>query len=119
MYTFQHKATAGSALGYLAAHHHLARQGLWCRAFARAFGNYAVRLVDPCKFHLEVSGTRANYAVADLDGQLRGVLLQHLQRCRKSGIPFLDLAVGRVAFCQALSEAVAPYFEALGVALET
>ena len=36
----------------------------------------------------------------------------------KAVFPFLDLAANQVAFAKALSEAVAPYFEALGVALE-
>ena len=85
----------------------------------RAFGNYSVRLVDPRKFHTEVSGTRPSYATADLDGQLRGVLLQHVSDAvAGSGIPFLDLAASQGAFAKALAETTAPAFEALGLKLE-
>jgi len=58
--------------------------------------------------------------VADLDGQLRGVLLQHLSDAvAGSGIPFLDLAASQIAFAKAIMAAVAPSFEAMGLQLET
>ena len=86
----------------------------------RAFGNYAVRLKDPRHFHVNVSGTRERYGVEDLDGQLRGVLLQHLSDAvAQSGIPFLDLAANQVAFAQALQKAVTPAFEQLGLQLDS
>ena len=44
----------------------------------RAFGNYAYRITDPKKFHTEISGTRDTYTVAELDGQLRALMLQHI-----------------------------------------
>ena len=44
----------------------------------RAFGNYSYRIADAKLFHTEISGTRDTYTVADLDGQLRGLMLQHL-----------------------------------------
>ena len=88
--------------------------------FACAFGNYAVRLKDPRHFHVNVSGTRERYSVEDLDGQLRGVLLQHLSDAvAQSGIPFLDLAANKVAFAQALQKAVTPAFEQLGLQLDS
>ena len=46
----------------------------------RAFGNYSYRIADPKLFHTEISGTREIYTVADLDGQLRGLMLQHISR---------------------------------------
>ena len=59
----------------------------------RAFGNYAYRIADPKKFHTEISGTRDRYTVDDLDGQLRGLMLQHISDAvAASGVPFLDLA---------------------------
>jgi membrane protease subunit (stomatin/prohibitin family) len=85
----------------------------------RAFGNYAVRMADPRRFHTEVSGTREAYTVADLDGQLRGLLLQHLSDAvAQSGIPFLDLAANQIEFAKALTAAVSPAFEALGIKVE-
>ena len=86
----------------------------------RAFGNYGYRVVDARKFHTEISGTRERYTVADLDGQLRGLMLQHISDAvASSGIPFLDLAANQIEFAKALQEATAPSFDALGLKLET
>ena len=85
----------------------------------RAFGNYAFRVADPKRFHTEISGTRERYTVEDLDGQLRGVLLQHISDAvAASGVPFLDLAANQVMFAARLREATAPAFAALGLQLE-
>ncbi len=85
----------------------------------RAFGNYSYRIADPKLFHTEISGTREIYTVADLDGQLRGLMLQHISDAvGSSGIAFLDLAANLVEFAKALQEATAPAFEKLGLKLE-
>lgn len=85
----------------------------------RAFGNYSFRLVDPKLFHTEISGTRDTYTVADLDGQLRGLMLQHISDAvASSGVAFLDLAANQVEFAKALMEATQPSFAALGLKLE-
>ncbi|HEY0818445.1 MAG TPA: SPFH domain-containing protein [Rhizobacter sp.] len=85
----------------------------------RAFGNYSYRIVDPKLFHTEVSGTRDTYTVADLDGQLRGLMLQHISDAvASSGVAFLDLAANQIEFAKALQEATAPSFAALGLKLE-
>ncbi|QPF74585.1 hypothetical protein G8A07_17795 [Roseateles sp. DAIF2] len=85
----------------------------------RAFGNYAYRVVDPKLFHTEISGTRERYTAQDLDGQLRGLMLQHISDAvAQSGIPFLDLAANQIEFAKALQEATAPAFAALGLKLE-
>ena len=44
----------------------------------RAFGNYSYRIADPSLFYNEISGTRERYTVAELDGQLRGLMLQNI-----------------------------------------
>jgi len=86
----------------------------------RAFGNYAYRISDPKLFHTEISGTRDTYTVADLDGQLRGLMLQHISDAvASSGVAFLDLAANQVEFAKALQEATAPSFAALGLKLES
>jgi membrane protease subunit (stomatin/prohibitin family) len=85
----------------------------------RAFGNYSFRVADPKLFHTEISGTRDTYTVADLDGQLRGLVLQHMSDAiAKSGIPFLDLAANQVAFAQALAKELGPSFTAIGLQLD-
>ena len=85
----------------------------------RAFGNYAYRIADPRLFYNEISGTRERYTVGDLDGQLRGLMLQDISNAvGASGTPFLDLAANQVAFADALQKATAPAFEKLGLKLE-
>ena len=85
----------------------------------RAFGNYAFRVADPKLFHTEISGTRDSYSVADLDGQLRGLMLQHISDAvASSGVAFLDLAANQIEFAKALQEATAPAFEKIGLKLE-
>ena len=85
----------------------------------RAFGNYSYRIVDPKLFHTEISGTREMYSVTDLDGQLRGLMLQHISDAvASSGVAFLDLAANQVEFAKALMEATEPSFAKLGLKLE-
>jgi membrane protease subunit (stomatin/prohibitin family) len=85
----------------------------------RAFGNYSYRLADPKLFHSEISGTRDEYSTTDLDGQLRGLMLQHMSDAvAASGIAFLDLAANQVEFAKALHQATAPAFEKIGLKLE-
>ncbi|CAN5370900.1 SPFH domain-containing protein [soil metagenome] len=85
----------------------------------RAFGNYSYRVADPKLFHTEISGTRDTYTVADLDGQLRGLMLQHISDAvASSGVAFLDLAANQVEFAKALLDATAPAFAAIGLKLD-
>ena len=85
----------------------------------RAFGNYAYRVVDPKKFHTEISGTRDTYTVADLDGQLRGLIMQNIAvGIAQSKIPFLDLAANQLLFAQALGQTLTPAMEGYGLKLE-
>ena len=85
----------------------------------RAFGNYAFRVADPKLFHTEISGTRESYPVADLEGQLRGLVLQNISNAiAASGLPFLDLAANQVMFADALTKELAPLFAKLGLLIE-
>ena len=84
----------------------------------RAFGNYAYAISDPKLFHTAVSGTSARYMVEELDGQLRGLMLQHISDAvAQSGVPFLDLAANQVEFAKQLLEVTAPEFTKLGLSL--
>ncbi|MDZ7814421.1 MAG: SPFH domain-containing protein [Ideonella sp.] len=86
----------------------------------RAFGNFAYRISDPKLFHTEIAGTRDRYTTEDLDGQLRGMMLQHISDAvATSGVPFLDLASNQIEFAQQLKAATAPSFEAIGLKLES
>jgi membrane protease subunit (stomatin/prohibitin family) len=85
----------------------------------RTFGNYSFRVADAKRFHTEISGTRDRYTTEDLDGQLRGLMLQHISDAvAKSGVPFLDLAGNLIEFAKQLQAATAPAFEAIGLKLD-
>jgi membrane protease subunit (stomatin/prohibitin family) len=85
----------------------------------RAFGNYSFHLVDPAKFHTQISGTRERYAASELDGQLKGLILQNISDAiASSGIAFLDLAANQIEFANALKAQVGPAFEAMGLQLD-
>lgn len=85
----------------------------------RAFGNFSFRVGDAKLFHTEISGTRDIYTVADLDGQLRGLLLQNISNAiAASGVPFLDLAANQIQFAEALAKQLVPEFARIGIQLE-
>lgn len=85
----------------------------------RAFGNYNFRIADPKLFHTEISGTRESYGTVDLDGQLRGLVLQNISNAiASSEIAFLDLAANQLAFAQALTTQLAPEFAKIGLKLD-
>jgi membrane protease subunit (stomatin/prohibitin family) len=85
----------------------------------RAFGNYNFRIADAKLFHTEISGTRESYSVEDVDGQLRGLVLQNISNAiASSNIPFLDLASNQMTFAQALTMQLAPEFAKIGLKLE-
>ncbi|MEO5738415.1 MAG: SPFH domain-containing protein [Variovorax sp.] len=86
----------------------------------RAFGNYSFRIGDAKLFHTEISGTRDIYSVADLDGQLRGLVLQNISNAiAASGVPFLDLAANQIQFATALAAQLVPEFAKIGIKLES
>ena len=86
----------------------------------RAFGNYAYAVADAKLFHTSISGTRDRYTVEDLDGQLRGLMLQHISDAvAQSGVPFLDLAANQVEFAKQLLDATAAEFAKLGLTLSS
>ena len=85
----------------------------------RAFGNYSFRVADPKLFQTEISGTRERYETVDIDGQLRGLVLQNISNAvAGSGIAFLDLAANQLSFAHALVRQLAPEFEKIGLKLE-
>jgi membrane protease subunit (stomatin/prohibitin family) len=83
---------------------------------SRAFGNCAYRIADGNLIHTEISGTREACTAADLDGQLRPLIQQHISDASaSSGVAFLDLAANQLEFAQALHQATAPAPGAVGV----
>src|SRR5579864_6637059 len=86
----------------------------------RAFGIYAYHVADPKVFYQKISGTREQYMVSDLEGQLRETILGILSNTfAQSNVPFLDMAANQTQLGQQASELLKPVFANLGLALDT
>lgn len=86
----------------------------------RGFGTYAYRVANPLVFHQKVSGTRDVYRVADLEGQLRNLVVSRMgDTFASSDVSFLDMAANQVALGDRIAERLRPEFEQLGLALES
>jgi membrane protease subunit (stomatin/prohibitin family) len=86
----------------------------------RGNGVYAWHLADPRTFHQKVSGTRELYRVAELEGQLRDVVIGHMADAfAQSQIPFLDMIANQVELGAQILKALQPSFNELGLQLDT
>jgi membrane protease subunit (stomatin/prohibitin family) len=86
----------------------------------RGFGLYSYHLVDPTRFHKQISGTRETYTVGDLEGHLRNTIVGRVSDAfAESKIPFLDMASNLVELGSAISTQLAPTFADFGLALDS
>ena len=86
----------------------------------RAFGIYSYKLTDPRKLHTEVSGTREQYAVDDLDGQLRNLVIGSMTDLfGESGVPVIDMAANQEELGRTLKGRLEPVFDRYGLALDS
>ncbi len=86
----------------------------------RGNGVYAWHLADPRTFHLKVSGTREVYRAAELEGQLRDIVISRMADAfAQSGIPFLDMIANQVELGGQILAALQPSFNDLGLHLDT
>lgn len=86
----------------------------------RAYGIYSYRIADPKVFYQKISGTRALYQVADLEGQLRNTIIARMTEAfGTSAVNFLDMAASQAHLAQMLTDAVKPSFSDLGLSLES
>ena len=84
----------------------------------RGFGTYAYRVADVPAFHTRVSGTREIYRTADLDGQLRNIVVSGMAGAfASSGVPFLDMAANQGQLAIKIAEQLQPSFRDLGLEL--
>lgn len=88
------------------------------RLRANGIYSYAIKEIQP--FWSKLSGTTAQYTVADLEGQLRATILTNMTAfLGSSNVPFLDMAANQLKFSEALKSAVAPAFAEYGLELKT
>lgn len=86
----------------------------------RAFGIYSYHLADPKVFYQKISGTREQYMVGDLEGQLREAIVGILSNTfAQSNVPFLDMAANQTQLATQATELLKPVFSNLGLALDT
>ena len=86
----------------------------------RAFGIYSYKIFDPRAFHVHVSGTREQYTITELDGQLRNTIVASISDLfAQSGIPFLDMAANQDEFGNQMKQKLDPEFKRLGIGLDT
>ena len=86
----------------------------------RAFGIYSYKIFDPRAFHMQVSGTREQYMVSDLEGQLRNTIISSISDLfGQSSIPFLDIAANQDELGNQMKLKLDPEFKRIGLALDT
>lgn len=67
----------------------------------RAFGTFSYRIEEPTTFFQKISGTRGNYTVSELDGQLRSLILTAIAtKLGKGDTAFLDMAANQTMFSE-------------------
>jgi membrane protease subunit (stomatin/prohibitin family) len=85
----------------------------------RAFGIYAYHIADAKVFYEKISGTRDQYVVSDLEGQLRENIVGILSNTfAQSNVPFLDMAANQTQLGHQATELLKPTFTDLGLALD-
>lgn len=84
----------------------------------RAYGTYAYRIANPRVFFTSVSGTRDRYYVANIEDQLRAMIIERMAGAfADSKVPFLDMASNQAALAASIADAARPGFAALGLEL--
>src|SRR5207244_12961061 len=77
-------------------------------------------LTDPKTCYQKISGSREQYMVADLEGQLRETMVGTLTNVfAQSSVPFLDMAANQTQLGQKVAELLQPIFKDLGLALDS
>ncbi|MBY0546370.1 MAG: SPFH domain-containing protein [Candidatus Obscuribacterales bacterium] len=67
----------------------------------RAFGTFSYRIEEPTTFFQKISGSRGNYTVSELDGQLRSLIITSIAtKLGKGDTPFLDMAGNQAMFSE-------------------
>ena len=85
----------------------------------RAFGMYSYKLADPKKFFTEISGTRAEYTVDELEQQLRNLVVATMSATLGGAdLPFLDMAANQLLLAERMVAGMTPAFERYGLTLD-
>ena len=86
----------------------------------RGFGIYTYHIKDAKTFYSKISGTREEYRVADLEGQLRNTIVAKMTDAfATSQVPFLDMAANQGALAEKIKEQMTPAFEEYGLEVDS
>jgi membrane protease subunit (stomatin/prohibitin family) len=86
----------------------------------RAHGIYAYKLADAGTFYRRLSGTRPEYTVTDLEGQLRNTIIGKASDAfAESKTPFLDMTAKLNELSDTMRAHLTPVFAELGLTLES
>ena len=84
----------------------------------RGYGIYSYRIADPRAFYTNVSGTRDNYYVSDLEGQLRNTIVAKMTDIfAPSDVAFVDMAANQGKLADKIAAELKPAFAGLGLEL--
>lgn len=82
----------------------------------RAFGTYALRIIDAKKFLKEIAGTDAHFTTEEVTDQLRNlVITRFTDAVAESKIPVLDLASNYDELSKFVGTKINPEFQELGI----
>ena len=85
----------------------------------RAFGAYNFRVSDPGKFFTEFAGTDPLVRVSDLEGTLRGKLVDRftevVAEMAEAGLSFVQFQAKKTEFSEALAPRIVDYFDQFGL----
>jgi membrane protease subunit (stomatin/prohibitin family) len=86
----------------------------------RGYGIYSWHIDNPRVFHSKVSGTREEYRVPDIEGQLRNTIISRMTGAfAESGVPFLDMAANQTELGVKIGEGLKPMLAELGLGLDS
>ncbi len=84
----------------------------------RAFGNFAMRIIDPSKFILTIVGTSGDFTTETILGQLRNIAVTRFSDgLAESKIPVLDMASNLNEFSAFCEQKLQPDFAEYGIQL--
>lgn len=87
----------------------------------RAFGAYNIKIADPRKFFTEYSGTDNHLTISELEGTLKGKLVDRftevVAEIADNGLSFVQLQSNKSEFTEALFPRIHDYFTQFGLEL--
>lgn len=82
----------------------------------RAFGTYAIRVIDAGKFIKEIAGTQSHFTTEEITDQLRNLIITRFtDAVAESKIPILDLAANYDELSKFITGKINPEFNELGL----